>query len=224
LAVILVLLIILGVVIVRRISRSSPAEDEIATDLNEKVNSEPGARIDRSAAAIELNLQEGERRRHPPTIVPAMSMAADPPRIEEQERESLRREERAELNLPATESAESYRRDEVSTSGRYGDVAMRSEPEDPRRQAMPGRLSEVSNRNPNRGARTYTAAEGDTLFDIARSELGRASRWVEIYELNRDALGKDFDLLPPGTQLALPEEASPTADPITRRPVWNDRR
>ena len=36
-------------------------------------------------------------------------------------------------------------------------------------------------------------AEGDTLFNIARYELGKASRWVEIYEFNRDLLGKDFN-------------------------------
>ena len=67
------------------------------------------------------------------------------------------------------------------------------------------------------GSRTYTVAEGDTLFDIARYELGKASRWAEIYELNRDALGKDFDYLVPGTQLVLPQDTSRSPDPITRR-------
>ncbi len=44
------------------------------------------------------------------------------------------------------------------------------------------------------GGRTYIVAEGDSLFDIARSELGKASRWVEIYDLNADVLGKDIDI------------------------------
>ena len=48
-------------------------------------------------------------------------------------------------------------------------------------------------------------AEGDTLFNIARYELGKASRWAEIYDLNRDVLGKDFNYLTPGIQLVLPE-------------------
>lgn len=64
------------------------------------------------------------------------------------------------------------------------------------------RTSPVSAR---RTGRTYTVAEGDTLFNIARYELGKASRWVEIYELNRDVLGKDFNYLTPGTQLAMPD-------------------
>ncbi len=51
--------------------------------------------------------------------------------------------------------------------------------------------------------------EGDTLFNIARYELGKASRWVEIYELNRDVLGKDFNELRPGMRLVLPETDRP---------------
>ena len=62
----------------------------------------------------------------------------------------------------------------------------------------------------------YVVEEGDTLFDIARYELGKASRWTEIYELNRDALGEDFDYLQPGTELALPAK-SPVTDSFTRQ-------
>jgi len=58
---------------------------------------------------------------------------------------------------------------------------------------------------PDRPGRTYTVVAGDTLFNIARHELGRASRWTEIYELNRDKLGRDFNSLKPGMKLALPE-------------------
>jgi nucleoid-associated protein YgaU len=78
------------------------------------------------------------------------------------------------------------------------------------------RASTVGTRNQYRNGRNYTVAEGDTLFNIARYELGKASRWVEIYELNRDVLGKDFNYLTPGTQLALPESEKP--DSLTRRP------
>jgi nucleoid-associated protein YgaU len=66
------------------------------------------------------------------------------------------------------------------------------------------------------GRRTYTVAEGDSLFDIARTELGKASRWVEIYDLNADVLGKDIDSLTPGTQIILPDDNAQQADPLTR--------
>lgn len=58
------------------------------------------------------------------------------------------------------------------------------------------------------GGRTYIVQEGDTLSSIARNELGKVSRWAEIYDLNRTALGKDFDYLTPGMQLVLPSRES----------------
>jgi nucleoid-associated protein YgaU len=84
-------------------------------------------------------------------------------------------------------------------------------PKPSRRESLQtqGRASVVSGQNKLRGGRTYTVAEGDTLFNIARYELGRASRWAEIYDLNRDVLGKDYNYLAPGTQLALPDGGRP---------------
>jgi nucleoid-associated protein YgaU len=58
------------------------------------------------------------------------------------------------------------------------------------------------------GDGVYVVEEGDTLFDIARYELGKASRWAEIYELNREQLGEDFDYLKPGTELRMPERGN----------------
>lgn len=54
-------------------------------------------------------------------------------------------------------------------------------------------------------ATTYTVRDGDTLFDIARRQLGKASRWNEIYELNRAALGENLENLRPGMQIQLPQ-------------------
>ena len=88
---------------------------------------------------------------------------------------------------------------------------------DYRREAQQGqsRALTVSTGRQYRGGRTYTVAEGDTLFNIARYELGKASRWVEIYELNRPVLGKDFNSLTPGIQLTLPEREK--SDTLTRQ-------
>jgi len=73
-----------------------------------------------------------------------------------------------------------------------------------------------------RGGRVYTVVEGDTLFNIARYELGKASRWAEIYEMNRDVLGKDFHYLTPGTKLALP--AGEKSDRVAQPPSDTYRR
>jgi nucleoid-associated protein YgaU len=56
------------------------------------------------------------------------------------------------------------------------------------------------------GGRVYVVEKGDTLFDIARYELGKPSRWAEIYDLNQDVLGDDFHFLEPGTELVLPSD------------------
>ena len=71
------------------------------------------------------------------------------------------------------------------------------------------RASTVGTRRNLRRGRTYKVNSDDTLFDIARYELGKASRWVEIYELNRDVLGDDCDLITPGTVLVLPDDGRP---------------
>ena len=61
---------------------------------------------------------------------------------------------------------------------------------------------------------TLNLSDGEhTLFDIARYELGKATRWAEIYQLNRDQIGADFNHLRPGTQLVLPEDL-PTRYPL----------
>ena len=51
--------------------------------------------------------------------------------------------------------------------------------------------------------RIYTVRRGDTLSGIAEKELGDASRWPEIFELNRDVID-DPDKIFPGQLLLLP--------------------
>jgi hypothetical protein len=53
--------------------------------------------------------------------------------------------------------------------------------------------------------RPYRVKAGDTLFDIARYELGKASRWSEIFQINQPRLGDGLDYLAPGMDLLLPE-------------------
>jgi nucleoid-associated protein YgaU len=88
-------------------------------------------------------------------------------------------------------------------------------PKPAHREVLQNRLANVSSQRPY-GGRTYLVQEGDTLFDIARYELGKASRWVEIYELNRHLIGSDHDYLPPGVELVLPNDA-PT-ERMTQQP------
>jgi hypothetical protein len=70
------------------------------------------------------------------------------------------------------------------------------------------RASTVGGRS-YRVERKYRVKDGDTLFTIARFELGRASRWVDVYNRNRDMLGDDFNNLKPGMMLLLPDAENP---------------
>lgn len=72
------------------------------------------------------------------------------------------------------------------------------------RQVEQKMMRAVSGRKLPRGGAVYVVEEGDTLFDIAKYELGQASRWGELYELNRDLLGEQGDHLKPGMELVLP--------------------
>ncbi len=68
--------------------------------------------------------------------------------------------------------------------------------------------------------RVYIVQEGDTIYEIARYLLGKPSRWVEIYELNKEVLGNDIEHLRPGIQLAIPpaEPAGSTPSPMSALP------
>lgn len=56
------------------------------------------------------------------------------------------------------------------------------------------------------GSRVYVVQEGETLYDIARHQLGNVARWSEIYDLNPSAIGRPLDPLTPGTRLVLPAD------------------
>ena len=53
--------------------------------------------------------------------------------------------------------------------------------------------------------RVYTIQEGDNLFNIAKNQLGTVSRWNDLYQLNRETIGNNFEYLTPGMQIVLPQ-------------------
>ncbi len=93
-------------------------------------------------------------------------------------------------------------------------------PKPEHRTAAQKRTSLVSSPSRVGTGRVYVVQKGDTLYDIAKYELGKPSRWVEIIKLNRDLLGGQIDYLTPGMKLVLPDDES--AGTVTRRsdPVY----
>ncbi len=53
--------------------------------------------------------------------------------------------------------------------------------------------------------KTYVVQAGDSLSKIAKEELGDGSRWPEIYELNKEIIGDNPNLIKPGQELKLPK-------------------
>lgn len=72
-----------------------------------------------------------------------------------------------------------------------------------------------ASRMPVGSGRTYVVQQGDTLYDIARYELGEANRWYEIRQLNRDVLGDEADRLQPGVELRMPSTDVASRSPAT---------
>ena len=56
----------------------------------------------------------------------------------------------------------------------------------------------------NAGSSVYIVQPGDSIYRIAKQELGSARRYREIYDLNRDRLPIGQDTLTAGTELLLP--------------------
>jgi nucleoid-associated protein YgaU len=86
-----------------------------------------------------------------------------------------------------------------------------------RREAVRNRVAGAASLAAYNGGRTYTVQEGDTVWTIARNELGKVTRWSEIVQLNRDTLGKDYDYLTPGMKLVLPPTENQSQDRTARR-------
>lgn len=50
----------------------------------------------------------------------------------------------------------------------------------------------------------YEVVPGDTLWNIAKLQYGKGSRWKEIYDNNREEIGPSYDLITPGMKLVMP--------------------
>jgi len=76
----------------------------------------------------------------------------------------------------------------------------------PRRAAADGAVRTVGFQIDASGQPVYLVGQSDTLTGIATAHLGRTSRWIQIYRLNRDHLPSPHKLKP-GTVLRLPADA-----------------
>ena len=57
---------------------------------------------------------------------------------------------------------------------------------------------------------TYTIQPGDSLWKIAEEQLNDPYSWTELYELNKEVIGENPNLIYPNMHLVLPPLSSPT--------------
>lgn len=81
-----------------------------------------------------------------------------------------------------------------------------AKPETVQAAKAPEAMPEVSPQAPGE-AQAYTVQRGDTLWDLAKERLGDGTRWHEIYDMNKDLIGSNPDLIHTGAQLNLPGAA-----------------
>lgn len=64
----------------------------------------------------------------------------------------------------------------------------------------------------------YTIKSGDCLWNIAKDKMGDGLKWNEIYDMNKDVLGSNPDLIRPGTTIQLPgtNELASQAGDVTK--------
>jgi nucleoid-associated protein YgaU len=67
--------------------------------------------------------------------------------------------------------------------------------------------------------RPHTVKRGESLWSIARDQLGDGTRYVELVELNADVLGGRPDFIPPGLELLLPVDPGPRNEDATHARV-----
>lgn len=84
--------------------------------------------------------------------------------------------------------------------------------------ATPAATPRVGNRDSVQFGSAYVVRKADSLWGIAQKALGDATRWPEIYALNKDTV-KDPDLIFPGTTLKLPGAKKPAKPVAPAKPV-----
>ena len=57
----------------------------------------------------------------------------------------------------------------------------------------------------------YTVAEGDSLWNISKSQYGDGAKYTEIQEANKDVIGNNPNSISPGQVLTIPEESENTS-------------
>lgn len=93
-------------------------------------------------------------------------------------------------------------------------VAQQPEQVDPNAVGQDGTIADGTQiaTTDSTAATQYVVQKGDSLWNIAKDQLGGGAKWQEIYQLNQNLIGQNPDLIYPGTTLQLPGGGSEIAN------------
>lgn len=79
--------------------------------------------------------------------------------------------------------------------------------------------SVVSNTGNNSNQITYKVQPGDTLWAITKASTGNGSNWKALYDLNKQVIGSNANLIKPGQVLTLPADWKEPKNVVKLKPV-----
>jgi nucleoid-associated protein YgaU len=107
-------------------------------------------------------------------------------------------EEKEKPPQRVSEEAARKRREELAAERqRMADARKRFEEEQKKKEEAKEEKAKVK--------QVYVVKSGDSLSKIAKELMGDAKRWPEIYELNKELIGDDPNVIHPGQELKIPE-------------------
>ncbi|UCC76294.1 MAG: LysM peptidoglycan-binding domain-containing protein [Anaerolineales bacterium] len=107
-------------------------------------------------------------------------------------------EEKEKPPQRVSEEAARKRREELAAERqRMADARKRFEEEQKNKEEAKEEKAKVK--------QVYVVKSGDSLSKIAKELMGDAKRWPEIYELNKELIGDDPNVIHPGQELKIPE-------------------
>jgi len=141
---------------------------------------ETEAKVQQEAAAAKAAAEEAARKRRE-------ELAAEAKRIEDSRKRAEEELAKRKAEIAAKAEAEAA---ELKKRGEAMAAAMRAQVETPKVEGV---------------FQTYVVKSGDSLSKIAKELLGDAKRWPELYEMNKELIGANPNLIHPGQELKLPK-------------------
>jgi len=91
------------------------------------------------------------------------------------------------------------------------EAAATASPTPPAGPARPSATPTLAKAEPIPAGRAYTVKDGERWYNLASRFLGKGERWTELYELNKERVPRNPNILPPGTVIELPKDANMNA-------------